>query len=84
MAVMLCASSMVVKVPDLRMYWSTPTKATVFPHGTSAICSTVRPIMRTVRWTFLTLRDALWSKLLHSASHHENCALDILDIEVFL
>merc|ERR1719401_2282967 len=49
MSAMLCASSMVVMVPDFRMYWSTPTRATVLPQGTSAICSTDLPIIRTVR-----------------------------------
>merc|ERR1719444_428151 len=48
MSAMLWASSMVVKVPDFNKYWSTPTKATVLPQGTSGICSTVRPIMSTV------------------------------------
>lgn len=41
-------------VPDLSTYWSTPTRAHVLPAGTSAICSTYRPIMMTVRWMFLT------------------------------
>merc|ERR1719424_888393 len=58
-AVMLCASSMSVMVPDLRMYWSTPTNATVLPQGTSAICSMVLPIMRTVRWMFLMFKSSL-------------------------
>merc|ERR1712072_664112 len=40
MSAMLCALSMVVIVPVLTMNASTPTRATVFPQGTSAICST--------------------------------------------
>merc|ERR1719401_1866896 len=56
---MLWESSIVVMVPDFRMYWSTPTSATVFPQGTSAICSTDLPIISTVRWMLLMLRSSL-------------------------
>merc|ERR1719401_42857 len=59
MSAMLWASSKVVIVPDFKMNWSTPTSATVLPHGTSAICSTVRPIISTVRWMLFTLRSSL-------------------------
>merc|ERR1719226_478578 len=33
MSAMLWASSKVVSVPDFKMYWSMPTRATVLPHG---------------------------------------------------
>merc|ERR1719356_1467298 len=59
MSAMLWAVSIVVNVPDFRMNWSIPTRATVLPQGTSAICSVVRPIIRTVRWMFLTFKSSL-------------------------
>mmetsp|Transcript_4725 Transcript_4725/g.10635 ORF Transcript_4725/g.10635 Transcript_4725/m.10635 type:complete len:207 (+) Transcript_4725:95-715(+) len=51
---MLWATSEVEMVPVLRRYWSTPTRAAVFPAGMSGTASTVRPIMMTVRWMFFT------------------------------
>merc|ERR1719356_1511152 len=59
MSAMLWASSTVVSVPDFSRYWSMPTNATVLPHGTSAICSVLRPIIKTVRWMFSMLRSSL-------------------------
>ena len=56
MPAMLCASTIVVKVPDYNQYWS-PTSATVLPHGTSAICFVVRPIISAERWMFIALRS---------------------------
>merc|ERR1719460_91397 len=58
MSAMLCADSSVVMVPDFSRYASMPTSATVFPQGTSAICSVALPIISTVRWTFFTLRSS--------------------------
>jgi hypothetical protein len=46
---LLWAVSEVVRVPDLSKNWSTPTKPTMLPHGTSSMGSTYRPIIRTVR-----------------------------------
>ena len=50
-------SSSVVIVPDFTMYWSTPTKATVLPQGTSWICSILLPIS-TVFSMFFTKRSS--------------------------
>merc|ERR1719230_226577 len=41
------------RVPDLTMYWSTPTRAHVLPAGHDSTASVLRPIMRMVRCTFL-------------------------------
>mmetsp|Transcript_12584 Transcript_12584/g.27326 ORF Transcript_12584/g.27326 Transcript_12584/m.27326 type:complete len:208 (+) Transcript_12584:850-1473(+) len=54
---MLWAPSKLEMVPVFRRYESTPTRAHVLPAGTSATCSTVRPIMMTVRWMFLIHRS---------------------------
>jgi len=45
--------SIVVMVPHLMMYWSTPTSPTVFPAGMSSTYRIFVPIIRTVRWMFL-------------------------------
>ena len=44
---MLWASSTVVRVPSFERNWSVPTRAAVFPHETSVICSVVRNAWRT-------------------------------------
>merc|ERR1719197_60222 len=40
-----CMVSDVVRVPDLRRYWSIPTRPHMFPAGQLSSCSTYRPIM---------------------------------------
>merc|ERR1719197_278903 len=46
------------RVPDLTMYWSTPTRAHVLPAVHASTASVLRPIMRMVRCTFLTYRSS--------------------------
>merc|ERR1719478_706401 len=46
------------RVPDLTMYWSTPTRPHVLPAVTASTASVLRPIMRMVRCTFLTYRSS--------------------------
>merc|ERR1719197_1903564 len=47
------AASASARVPDLTMYWSTPTSAQVLPAGQLSTASVLRPIIRMVRWMFL-------------------------------
>merc|ERR1719424_299770 len=51
-----CASvaSASARVPDLTMYWSMPTTPHVLPAEHESTASVLRPIIRMVRWTFLT------------------------------
>merc|ERR1719163_1294251 len=46
------------RVPALRMYWSMPTSAHVLPALTASTASVFLPIIRMVRWTFLTKRSS--------------------------
>ena len=61
----LRASSIVVRVASFKRNWSIPTRAAVFLHETSMICSVVRLIINTVRWMLLTLRSPLrWAAMM--------------------
>ena len=46
-----------VKVAFLVINWSKPTRATVFPHGTSSTVSCCFPIQITVLWTLFTYKS---------------------------
>merc|ERR1719451_79830 len=62
MALMGCASShlSLVMVAFLVMNWSSPTRATVLPAGTSSTASWRRPMQSTVRCTDLRYRSFFW------------------------
>ena len=63
MTLVLWAVSEVVGVPFSRKNRSVSTRPTMLPAGQSSIGQTQQPILRTVRWTNLTIKSPLGTYL---------------------